>query len=309
MIQLLFALISFAHAASAVKTPLALNWKPEAEFGGFYAAQIIGADKKHGLAFEIQPGGSGTPVVQMVAAGKVDYGIASADEVILARSHGADVVALFASYQTNPQAIMAHSDQHYKTLADVYASANPLAIQKGLPYALFLEKKFAGHLNAQIVPYLGGIENFLSNKKYSQQCFATGEPIVAQHKGVVVQTFLVAGEGYNPYTTVLITRGDVLAKHADQAKSVVAAVREGWREYLDHPEKTNARMSQLNPSIDAATLTESARVQKSMIELPNGGVGTMTVERWTDLRQQLVDLKLLDVGALKTDAQSYFRNM
>src|SRR4051794_36737259 len=62
------------------KMKLALNWKPEPEFGGFYAAPY----SKHGLDVEVLPGGSGTPTVQMVGAGSVNFGIVSADEVILA---------------------------------------------------------------------------------------------------------------------------------------------------------------------------------------------------------------------------------
>src|SRR5438067_2517509 len=90
-------------SASTTKVQLALNWKPEPEFGGFYAAQINGDYQKEKLDVEILPGGSGTPTVQMIGAGTVPFGIVSADEIILARSKGNDVVALFAVYQTNPQ--------------------------------------------------------------------------------------------------------------------------------------------------------------------------------------------------------------
>ena len=54
---------------------LALNWKPEPQFGGFYAAQQAGAFTSRGLTVDILPGGSGTPTIQMVGAGKVDYAI------------------------------------------------------------------------------------------------------------------------------------------------------------------------------------------------------------------------------------------
>ncbi len=45
----------------------------------------------------------------MVEAGKVEFGIAAADEVVLARDRGTDIVAVFATYQTNPQGIMVHA--------------------------------------------------------------------------------------------------------------------------------------------------------------------------------------------------------
>ena len=61
---------------------LALNWKPEPEFGGFYAANY----KAHGLDVEILQGGVGTPTVQMVGAGqliKLLFGLDYAFAVII----------------------------------------------------------------------------------------------------------------------------------------------------------------------------------------------------------------------------------
>lgn len=307
-------LVSAAHAdimprpvTKPDKIPLALNWKPEPQFGGFYAAAANnGSAQRNHVAIEITPGGAGTPVVQMVAAGKFNFGIASADEVIVARARGADVVAVFAAYQTNPQAIMTHAESEFKTLADVYAAKGTLAIQKGLPYALYLDKKYAGKKSAAIVPYLGGIQNFLADKNYSQQCFATSEPLAAQKKGAKVKTFLVADEGFNPYTTVLIVRGEYLKSHEELVSRVVDTVRAGWRTYLAYPGVTNKAMHELNKSMDLETFEESAKAQLPLIETKT--LGSMTEERWTALRQQLVDLKLVKPDVLKANIKDTFRN-
>src|SRR3954463_13716145 len=82
----------------ASKIRLALNWKPNPEFGGFYAAEYA----KHGLDVELLPGGAGTPTVQMIGAGSAEFGIVAGDEILLARARGNDVVALFAVFQQNP---------------------------------------------------------------------------------------------------------------------------------------------------------------------------------------------------------------
>ncbi|MES2962242.1 MAG: ABC transporter substrate-binding protein [Bdellovibrionota bacterium] len=284
--------------AVAAPTPLklALNWKAEPQFGGFYAAQVGGHFKKHGLDVTVVEGGAGTPVVQMVAAGQMDFGIASADEVVISRARGADVVALFAAYQTNPQGIMVHEARGFKTLADVYSSEGTLALQKGLPYAMFLAKKYSKP-KAAIVPYTGGVQNFVHDPKFSQQCFVTSEPLTARKAGAKPKTFLVADQGYNPYTTVLITRTEVLKKNPKLAKALVEAVRAGWREYLDKPAATNEFMGKLNKSMDAATFEESAQAQKSLIETEEtkkSGLGVMTETRWKELGQQMLDLKLID---------------
>src|SRR5690242_1079203 len=90
-------------ARAADKVSIALNWVPEPEFGGIYAARENGAFGRHNLEVNIKPGGAGAPTWQQVASGQAEFGVASADEVVIARASGADVVAFFAIYQTCPQ--------------------------------------------------------------------------------------------------------------------------------------------------------------------------------------------------------------
>jgi NitT/TauT family transport system substrate-binding protein len=272
-----------AACGKASKIRLALNWKPDPEFGGFYASDYA----KHGLDVEILPGGAGTPTVQMIGAGSAEFGIVAADEILLARAQGNDVVALFAAFQNNPQGIMAHASRNLKSIADVLKSGT-LAIQSGLPYARLLQKKF-GFDHVKIVPSPGGdLTAFLNDPNFAQQCFITAEPLQAKHRGVDVTVFPVSDIGYNPYTTVLATSGDLLRKHPDMAANIVTAVREGWRAYLDNPAPTNQRMHALNPTMDESSYAEIAAAQKSLIEF--NPLGKMTTERWDTLARQLKDL-------------------
>jgi NitT/TauT family transport system substrate-binding protein len=291
---------SFLHIAPAIallancgKSPgkirLALNWKPDPQFGGFYAAPY----RSHGLDVEILPGGAGTPTIQMVGAGSAEFGVVSADELVVARSRGNDVIALFAVFQNNPQGIMVHASRKLASLADLFKSPGTVALQRGLPYARLLEKKY-GFDKLKIVPSPGGdISAFLTDKNFAQQCFIMSEPLTAKHQGADVQVFPVSDAGYNPYTTVLTTSGDFLRKEPDRAKALVAAVREGWRAYLDDPKPTNQHMNQLNPSMAADVFAEVAGAQKPFIESDEtrrNGLGAMTKERWETLIAQLKDL-------------------
>ncbi len=277
-----------AACGKSAKIKLALDWKPEPEFGGFYAAPY----SQHGLNVEILPGGAGTPTVQMVGAGSVDFGIVSGDEVVLARSHGNDVVALFAVFQNNPAGIMAHASRNLSNIGDVLREGT-LAIQSGLPFARMLERKY-GFSHVKVVPSPGGdITPFLNDEKFAQQCYLTSEPITARRKGVAVKVFAVSEIGYNPYATVLATSGEALRKNPDTAKAMVAAVREGWRAYLDNPKSANEQMNRLNPTMDAETFAEVAEVQRPLIETEptrRDGLGTMSRERWDTLIAQLRDL-------------------
>jgi NitT/TauT family transport system substrate-binding protein len=277
-----------AACDKSTRLKLALNWKPEPEFGGFYAAPY----SKHGLAVDILPGGSGTPTVQMVGAGSVDFGIVSADEIILARSHGNDVVALFAVFQDSPTGIMAHASRNLTSIADVLKDGT-LALESGLPFARLLKQKY-GFSHVKVVPSPSGdITSFLHDEKFSQQCYLTSEPIAARHRGVSVKVFAVSEIGYNPYATVLAISGESLRKNPDRAKAMVAAVREGWQSYLNDPKAVNQQMHQLNPTMDLDTFAEVAEAQKRFIETDatrRNGLGTMSRERWEILIGQFKDL-------------------
>ncbi len=284
-----------AESTSAAAVVLALNWVPEPEFGGFYAARESGAFSKHGLNVDIHGGGAGVPVVQMVASGQAQFGVAGADEVITARVRGADVVPVFATFQTSPQAIMVHAGRNYKTLGDVLKSGT-LALEPGLPYAAFLKKKYGG-FGATIVPYDGGVARFMIDPAFAQQCFVTAEPLAAKKKGADPQVFMVADEGFNPYTGVVIVKGSMLTEHPDWVKGFVAAAREGWTSYNADPSSTNAVMQRQNASMDADTFIAAAAAQKPLTESADteaNGLGSMTRDRWDTLGKQLVDVGVVD---------------
>lgn len=280
-------------ASGAVR--LALNWKAEPEFGGFYDASLKGLYQKAGIDLKILPGGVGTPVIQMVEAGKVEMGISNADEVILGHSQGADVVSIYAVYQTSPMALLTHDERGFKELKDVFQTPGKIAAERGLPYIRFCEKKY-GLKNVQVVPFLGGITQFLSDKKLTQQGFITAEPILARKQGAKPKTFLIADSGYNPYLTVVIVKRDYLKKNGELVKKFIQATQEGWKNYLKDPKLANQEMAKLNPTMDKETFHEGALAQVPLIETTETkkyGLGYQSEKRWKELSQQLLELKIV----------------
>jgi NitT/TauT family transport system substrate-binding protein len=292
--ECLFLALLSGEAFAVTELKLVLNWKPEAEFGGFYAAQLGKGFEREGLRVSILPGGVGTPAVQMVASGQAEFGISSADEVVLAAARGADVVGLYAVYQTNPHGFLFSESKAWTSLSQAL-DQGILAVQKGLPYFLFLEHKY-GKPKAKVVPYLGGIAQIAENPELTQQCFVTSEPILAKKKGLKVKTLLVAESGFNPYTTLVVVKREFATKHKEVVHAFRRAIDAGWKEYLKHPEAANREMHKLNPSMDLETLAASAEIQKPLIETAETktkGLGTMSEARWAELAEQLKAIGLV----------------
>jgi NitT/TauT family transport system substrate-binding protein len=281
-------------AAHAAHVTLALNWVPEPEFGGFYAARDSGAYAKNGLDVEIRGGSADVPVVQMVATGRIEFATVGGDELVIARARGADVVAVFATFQTSPQCIMAHAERHLAKIEDVFQSGT-VALETGLAFTKFLKKKFPWG-GATVVPYDGGIARFLVDPNFAQQGYATSEPIAATRAGAHPQVFLIADAGFNPYDTVVVTGRAFAEKNPDVVRNFVIATRAGWRSYLDAPAPTNAVLGNLNKAMDAATFAAIAEAQKPFIETAETkslGLGAMTSDRWKALSSTLLDLALI----------------
>ena len=287
-----------SKAGAPVKVQLALNWKAEPQFGGFYAAK--GAFEAAGLDVTVLPGGSGTPTVQMVAAGQVEFAVVSADEVLINRARGGDVVALFAVYQTNPQGLMTHASRNLTDIGQIFEQPGRLALQAGLPYANFLKNKY-GFGKLEVVPNTAGVPAFLRDETMSLQCFVTSEPLTAAKLGTKVRTFLVAESGYNPYTTVLVARGALVRENPALVSKVTLAVKAGWETYLKDPTATNAEMMKLNPAMDAETFAASAEAQRPLILVEGTSLGDMTLGRWEELGKQLVALGVLERAPVATE--------
>jgi NitT/TauT family transport system substrate-binding protein len=283
------------EAAAPAKLTLALNWVPEPEFGGFYAAREAGDFKQRGLELEILGGGAGSPVLQMVATGRADFGTVGADELVMGQARGTDVIAVFATYQTSPQGLMAHDARGLKSIEELFRGGT-LAIETGLPYGAYLKKKFAWD-GVKVVPYDGGLARFLADPTFAQQCYVTSEPLAAKRKGGDPKVFLVADAGYNPYATVIVTRRALYREKPALVRAFVQASQAGWRRYLDDPSATNAVLARLNPAMELASMADAAAAQKSLIETAGTrarGLGSMERARWDTLANQLLELKLIE---------------
>jgi len=280
--------------AAARPLRLALNWFPEAEHGGFFAAQVHGYFRDQAVDVEILPGGPGVPVIQQVALGRVDFAVANADQVLLGRAQGAPVVAVMAAMQGSPRCIMVHADSKIDSLRQLRDMT--LAVGSGKPFARYLLEQLGDH-SLTIIPYQGNVTAFLQNKDVAQQAYVFSEPYVARQQGVEPKCLMLSDIGFNPYTSLLITSERTIADNPMLVQKMVRASIRGWREYLQSPGETNARIHALNEEMSEEILAFGARAIRPLC-LPAGSdpesLGTMTLERWRELAQQLHSVGLLE---------------
>ncbi len=277
------------------KISLLLNWYPEAEHGGFYAALVHGIFEKHGLKVEIKPGGKTTVVPQELTIGRIQFGVGNADDVLMAREQSAALVALMAPMQIGPRCIMVREDSGITSFEDLKNIT--LQIDPARPYVPFMKSKGLLTENVKTVPYFGTVAQLVSDPRTAQQAYSFSEPLMAEQQGVKVKNLMMSDIGYNPYASVLISTEGYLKSHADVARRMVAACVEGWAKYLETPEETNKYiLSQNRQGMTQEALIYGVANLKRLC-LPEGfdpaKLGTMDASRWELLTRQLQELKMI----------------
>jgi len=284
-----------------------LNWYPESEHGGVFQAAADQTYADAGLQVDISPGGHATPVAPELELGRFDFGFANADDVVLARRQGMDIVAVLAALQNSPRCILVQEASGVESFEDL--SGMTLQRQAGRLFVEFMREK--GILNqVQEVPYQGSVAAMVADPKIAIQGYSFAEPLLAEQQGVNVRVLMVSDLGWNPYSSVLITSGELIRKDPEKVRRFVQATRSGWKNYLSDPTLGNEAILSANKHGMTAEALEYGSTGLRQLALPEGfdieQVGTMTLERWKTLVQQMDQLDPNSAG--QVNAEDCFTN-
>jgi NitT/TauT family transport system substrate-binding protein len=273
---------------------LQLDWYPQPEHGGFFTAQMLGYYKAEGLDVTILPLPQYGSVAQLVSTGKADIGLSSSDQILEWSSNGLPLIAVAATMQHDPQAVMVHKDSPIHSFKDL--EGHTIAAQPGAVWLKYVVNQYGLH-SIREIPSTLSIANFLADPNYVQQIFITSEPFFAKQAGVEVRTLLISSSGYDPYRVQFTTRS-FAAQHADVVGKFVRASIRGWQQYLKDPGPTNALLLKLNPALNPAQEAYTAQALRDggfvTGDDPSGaGTGRMTAARWAANYEQLKSLNIL----------------
>ena len=282
------------QASGLFPIKLQTDWYPQPEMGGFYEAQTEGLYKAAGLDVTIVPGGPFVVGEQQVAGGAAQFAMGSSDLVLVDVSRGLPIVAVGATMQQDPQAVMVHAESPVKDFADL--EGHTIAAKPGSTWFQYLLKRY-NLKNVKEIPATYSVANFIQDPGYIQQCFVTSEPFFANKAGAKVRTLLISATGYQPYR-IFFTSKDFLAQHPEIVASFVKASVQGWHDYLQNPDEVDAQLSKLNPAMSAEQMKFSVDTLRSghFIDgegTPDSHLGHFTPERWDKTYQQLLSLGVI----------------
>jgi NitT/TauT family transport system substrate-binding protein len=281
---------------SAAEEPLRLllDWKAGAERGGFYQAQALGLFKKHGLAVTIIQGGPGVNSQQMIAAGAVDIALGSNDfaALNLVRA-GADVRAVAALFQKDPQVLMTHPRDDIKSLADMKGKPIMISSTAVTSYWGWLRAAY-GFSDSQIRKFTNNDGPFLADASAIEQGYVTSSPYLIEKAGVKPNVYLLADNGYPSYAGLILVPRRLIDQKPAVVRAFVDATIEGWQSFLDgDPAPAFALINADNPDM-TDEIDAYARLKLKDYGILQGGdaqrmgIGAMTTERWKQFFDTIV---------------------
>jgi NitT/TauT family transport system substrate-binding protein len=272
------------------------NWFAESAHGGQFAAALNKEYEKQNLDMTTDQGGPSVSTVPLVASGKYQFGMFSADQILLARQDGVPLVAVFAPFQIGLGGLMYHTSQPLKDFPDL--NGRKVYVSAAANYWQYLQKKYSLD-QAQIMTYNGQLATFLSDEAAVFQCYISEEPVAAAKQGVQVGYLRTADSGYNAYSNIMGTTEQMIRDKPEVVQAFVTASLAGWQAYLEDPKPTLEAIKLINKDYNVELGAQSASIEKTLVLGPANDrkiIGTMSVERFKDLHDQL-----RSVDGLKAD--------
>jgi NitT/TauT family transport system substrate-binding protein len=288
-----------AAALEPREVSMVMNWFAQSEHGGYWqiAAEEIGADQ--GVTIDVEQGGPQIQTIPQVASGEFDYGLAIADQLLLGRSEGAPVVALFSPLNS-PRCVIFQTAAGIDSFEDI--EGHPVAIAAAGGWWEFVKNRFELD-EVREINFTGQLTELKQNDQLVQQCFFTSEPFEAEQQGIDAETLLISEAGYNPYTNFLFTTERKIREDPEEVAAVVAAAKEGWEQFIADPAAGIAHIIEVNEEMteDKARFAHETIAEGLLVD----PLGCMELERWQELHDQIREVGVLtedvDVSAAFTN--------
>jgi ABC-type nitrate/sulfonate/bicarbonate transport system substrate-binding protein len=268
---------------------LALDWTPNTNHTGIYAAQQLGYFKAAGIDLKIVPYGSTAPET-LVSTHKADFGISYQDGLTEAAATGGDIASVFAITQKTDVVIGVRASSGISSPRQldgkVYAGYGSPLEQPMLKYVI---KRGGGR---------GAFKYVTLNTEAYQAVYAgqadfalpepTWEVIQAKLVGKPLTTFDVSDYGFPPiYSALIASSHRYLDAHADVAKRFLGAVLKGYQYATAHPAQAAQLLIKANPSVlgtQRNLVEQSAQLEADQYYRDSDGkIGVQSEARWKAL--------------------------
>ncbi len=223
------------------KVTVQLKWEHQAQFAGIYVAKEKGLYEEQGLDVTIERGGPDAPPLPRVLSNKAEFGVAGADDVLVAVSEGKSVRAVAAIYQESPVVYFALKESGIETPYDFVGKRVGVRKGTGTYFTYIAMLSNLGIDQSKIIEVPAAtteITPLLEKKVDVLPGFRTNEPKIANRMGYAVNLIKPEDYGVDIYADVLVATQDTIYQKPELTRTFVKATLAGWEWAVQNQEET-----------------------------------------------------------------------
>ncbi len=310
------------EAPPAAMTPvkLQLQWFPQAQFGGYYAALAEGYYKAEGLDVTILPGAVDIVPSQVLATGQAEFAVSWVPRGLKPREEGAAIVNIGQVFQRSGTLMVSWKDSNITSVAD-FAGKKVGNWGFGNEFELLAAINAAGLTPGTDLELVQ--QNFDMNALLNREIDVAEAMTYNEYAQVLESVNPDTGELYKPEDLNVISFNDVktamlqdalwareewLADAANQEIAVkfLRATYRGWIFCRDNVQACVGHVLAAGTELgESHQLWQMNEINKLIWPSPATGVGTMDPALWAQTVDVAVSQKILNAaptdGAYRTD--------
>lgn len=297
-------------AGAQRKMSIMLDWVPNTNHTGIFVAIEKGYYKEAGLDVEVLEQSQGLSVEQLVAAGKVDFGISSQEWAMAAMAEGLPIVSVAAVIQHNTTAYVSLKKAGLTRARDfqgkTYASWG-LPLEKAM--IADVVRSDSGDPSKLRELIIGSVDllALLGRDVDIAWIFMGWQGIEAKQRGIELNAVMLRDIPSIPdyYTPIIVTSRKTVETQGKDARAFMAATSKGYTFAAGNPAEAARILIKRSPEINQKLATESqAWLSPRYIEdAASWGLQKDTV--WKGLYDWMVGHKLVAPGL---DSGMFFTN-
>lgn len=275
-----------------------MKWFLAGTMTPWFAAQEQGYFKKLGLNVAINAGGPDNNSVKLVAAGSDQFGVAGADEILLARAKGIPVVAIAVIFKKSPVCFIAKKGRgldkptawNGKTIEVAYGGNEELL------YRALLRKY--GVKAGKEVPYTFNLIPFIEDKVDVSVAYCMDQVVTLRRKNIDIDIVSPGDSGILPYGDVVFTTEKLLKEKPKLVENFLLGLKQGLAFSMQKPSEAVDALIKFAPSLKKENEADvwSAAIPFVIGEGTVDKVLMMASSRWSQTESFLVE-----GGAIKSD--------
>ncbi|MEO8395038.1 MAG: ABC transporter substrate-binding protein [Chloroflexota bacterium] len=270
-----------AQAQTATNLTFFLTYIPNIQFAPIYVALEKGYFADAGLNVTLQSGDE-PDGINLIAANQLQFGLASGEQVIVARAQDRPVRSVYEWYQKYPIGVLVTNESGIKTPADLKGKQIGIPGLYGASYTGVIALLSANGLteqdvqlqsigyNAPQVICVGGVQ--------AAVVYVNNEPLQVQDQidqkdcgSVTGITVFPVAAAADMVSNGIVTNEETIANHPELVTAFVAAFDHGLRDTIDNPSEAyllSAKYIDGLPMTDAlkAALEQNAKETQSFFD-------------------------------------------